>query len=246
MRGAQRSFYMDIRVGNSNSSQGQRVKGIVLDFDGVILESNRIKAESFRRLFSQYPHHGDKIVQLHADHGGMPRFEKLRIICRDIIQQPVDDAGIARLSKKLGEIADEQLMTCPFTPGALQFLKTYSTRYALFIASGTPEDEMQDLTKRRGLDGFFKGVYGSPRNKGAILRDILAQNGWLPQQLVFIGDAIDDYKGAEEAHVPFIARIAPERGNPLDAKKVKLIVSDLRELDRHWQDCVEGQKGAIN
>ena len=167
MRGAQRSFYMDIRVGNSNSSQGQRVKGIVLDFDGVILESNRIKAESFRRLFRQYPQHGDKIVQLHADHGGMPRFEKLRIICRDIIQQPVDDAGIAKLSKKLGELADEQLMTCPFTPGALQFLKTYSTRYTLFIASGTPEDEMQDLTKpTRSGRLFQRRVRLSPETKG--------------------------------------------------------------------------------
>ena len=237
---------MDYRAGTSNSSQGHRIKGIVLDFDGVILESNHIKAESFRRLFSQYPQHGDRIVQLHADHGGMPRFEKLRIICHDIIQQTVDDAGIARLSKKLGELADEELMDCPFTPGALQFLKTYSSRYTLFIASGTPEDEMQDLTRRRGLDGFFKGVYGSPRNKGAILRDILAQNGWRPRQLVFIGDAIDDYKGAEEATVPFIARVAPGRRSPFDIRKVKLIVSDLGELDRRWQDCVEGPAAPVN
>ena len=139
----------------------------MLDFDGVILESNRIKAETFPRLFHQYPQHAEAMIKLHQDHGGMPRHEKLRIICEDILGLTVDDDEIQRLSRELGRLVDDGIMACPFTPGALDFLKTYSTQYPLFIATGTPEDEMQPLVKRRGIASYFAGVYGSPRNKAA-------------------------------------------------------------------------------
>ncbi len=226
---------MEGHVKSGGLPRVQEVKGIVLDFDGVILESNHVKAESFRLLFSKHPQHGDRIVQLHRDHGGMPRFQKLRIICRDIIGDPVDDAGIAELSREFGKLAEKRLLSCPYTPGALEFLKAYSAGWDLFIASGTPEDEMQDLTARLGISGFFKGVYGSPRDKGEILRDVLAVNRWEPRQLVFVGDSADDFKGAEETSVPFIARVGSGQRNSFDEKKVALMVSDLGDLARRWR-----------
>ena len=225
-------------LGTANQTGGNAHKGIILDFDGVILESNHIKAETFRRLFNQYPEHGDRIVKLHMDHGGMSRFEKFRIIYQDILQRSVDDAEVHRLSMEFGRLADEQLMACPFAPGALEFLKAYSTHYDLFIASGTPEDELQDLVSRRDLSRFFKGVYGSPRHKGEILRDILSENRWLPHQVLFVGDAIDDYNGAKEASVPFIGRVAPGAKNSFEEKEVEAIVSDLGDLNRRWQTLV--------
>ena len=54
------------------TEDGPRIEALVLDFDGVILESNHVKAETFRRLFSQYPQNAEAIVKLHRDHGGMP------------------------------------------------------------------------------------------------------------------------------------------------------------------------------
>ena len=212
-----------------------RIKAIVLDFDGVILESNHVKAETFRRLFSQYPQHAEAIVKLHRDHGGMARQEKLRIICEDIIGRPVDREGIRRLSKEFGRLADDAMMMCPFTPGAPKFLQTYSDVCPLFIATGTPEDEMQPLIERRGLAQLFAGVYGSPRDKAAILRDVLAENGWRPSEMVFVGDSIDDYKGAQATSVPFIGRIAPGKADTFTGTNVSLIVESLVELHQIWQ-----------
>ena len=217
------------------TEDGPRIEAIVLDFDGVILESNHVKAETFRRLFSQYPQHADAIVKLHRDHGGMPRQEKLRIICEDILGVPVDEDSIRRLSKEFGRLADDAMMTCPFTPGALQFLQTYSTLCPLFIATGTPEDEMQPLIERRGMSEFFAGVFGSPRDKAAILRDVMAEKGWRPKELVFVGDSMDDYKGAQAAGVPFIGRIAPGKANTFAGANLSLIVDSLAELHQRWQ-----------
>ena len=53
---------------------------IILDFDGVILESVSVKTEAFRTLFSFVPKHVDEIVQFHIDNGGMSRFDKFRYI----------------------------------------------------------------------------------------------------------------------------------------------------------------------
>ena len=216
------------------TEDGPRIEAIVLDFDGVILESNHVKAETFRRLFSQYPQHAEAIVKLHRDHGGMPRQEKLRIICEDILGVPIDADGIRRLSKEFGRLADDAMMTCPFTPGALKFLQTYSALCPLFIATGTPEDEMQQLIEHRGLGELFAGVYGSPRDKAAILRDLMANNGWRPSQIIFVGDSMDDYKGAQATSVPFIGRIAPGKADTFTGADISLIVESLAELHQRW------------
>lgn len=220
---------------NQRKLDSYSLKAIILDFDGVILESNQIKAEAFRQLFKAYPQHGDKIVELHLTHGGMPRHEKLRTIYREFLRKPLRNEELARLDARFRNLVEEQILECPFVQGAEEFLKAYHSRYALFVASGTPEEEMRDQIRLRGLPGYFRGVYGSPRHKGEILRDILSENSWQPLQVLFIGDAIDDYNGAKEASVPFIGRVAPGAKNPFDEKEVEAIVSDLEDLNRRWQ-----------
>lgn len=217
------------------ASTNSPIKAIVLDFDGVILESNRIKAETFPRLFHQHPQHAEAMIKLHQDHGGMPRHEKLRIICEDILGQTVNDDEIQCLSRELGRLVDEGIMACPFTPGALEFLQTYSARCPLFIATGTPEDEMQPLVKRRGIASYFAGVYGSPRNKAAILRDLMEERGWRPEEIVFVGDSIDDYHGARAVGVPFIGRVGPDKPDQFVNVDVGLLVDSLSELHRIWR-----------
>lgn len=217
-----------------DASARRPVKAIVLDCDGVILESNDVKAQTLRRLFGEYPEHGEAIVDLHRNHGGLPRHEKLRIICEEIVGIPVDEDGILRLSEECGRLVDDAMMACPFAPGALEFLKSYSGRYPLFIATGTPEHEMRRLAERRGMGGYFAGIYGSPRYKATILRDMMAENGWQPEELVFVGDSVDDYNGAKAVRVPFVGRIAPGKDGLFDAVGVRLIVSSLGELDGIW------------
>ena len=217
------------------ASTSSPIKAIVLDFDGVILESNRIKAETFPRLFCQHPQHAEAMIKLHQDHGGMPRHEKLRIICENILGQTVNDDEIQRLSRELGRLVDNAIMACPFTPGALEFLQTYSARCPLFIATGTPEDEMQPLVERRRIASYFAGVYGSPRNKATILGDLMAERGWSPEEMVFVGDSIDDYHGAQTVGVPFIGRVCPDKPDQFVDVDVSLMVDSLAELHRIWR-----------
>ena len=55
---------------------------IILDFDGVILESVSVKTEAFRTLFSFAPEYVEEIVQFHKDNGGMSRFDQIPVYLR--------------------------------------------------------------------------------------------------------------------------------------------------------------------
>ena len=59
---------------------------IILDFDGVILESVSVKTEAFRTLFSFAPEYVEEIVKFHKDNGGMSRFDKFRYIFDHILK----------------------------------------------------------------------------------------------------------------------------------------------------------------
>ena len=215
------------------------LKAIILDFDGVILESNHIKARAFRELFNDYPEYGDQLEKLHMEHGGLPRFEKLQIIYRDFLRKPLTREEANRLSARFRDLVDEQIMSCPFVPGAKEFLKSYSPHFQLYVASGTPQDELRDQINRRGLSRYFHQTYGSPRHKSEILATILEENRWRPKQTVFIGDAIDDQVAASQLFIPFIGRVADNRPNPFVGQYESKTVGDLTELDRCWETLVQ-------
>jgi len=50
-------------------------------------------------------------------------------------------------------------------------------------------------------------VYGAPKKKPAIVKEIVRKNTLLPHELSYIGDALSDCTAAQSNGVPFIARI---------------------------------------
>jgi phosphoglycolate phosphatase-like HAD superfamily hydrolase len=209
-------------------------KAIVFDFDGVILESMDIKTRAFQDLFQDYPDHLDDIVRLHVENGGMPRFEKFDIIYRDILKKPLSEADRNELGTRFSELVFQKVLACPFVAGADRFLEKYSSKLELFVASGTPEPELRQIVAKRELGRFFQGVYGSPRTKAEIVRQIMAEQSLLPAEVLFVGDALADYRSACETSVAFVGRVPANSTNPFPREHVLTIVQDLHQLDRQW------------
>jgi phosphoglycolate phosphatase-like HAD superfamily hydrolase len=78
-----------------------------------------------------------------------------------------------------------------------------------FVASGTPDDELRMIVSHRGLTGAFHEVHGAPREKPEIVRDLLARHHLAPDQVLFIGDGMSDYRAACEVGLEFLARDTP-------------------------------------
>jgi phosphoglycolate phosphatase-like HAD superfamily hydrolase len=194
---------------------GVRFDAIVFDFDGVLVESVDVKTRAFAELYRPF---GERVVALvvahHLAHGGISRFEKFRHYHRNFLRRELTPEEEARLGERFAELVDEAVVASPMVGGAGQFLQNYSASLPLFVASGTPEDELIRIVARRGMAGFFRGVFGSPAQKGAILQHILAAHGLSPQRTLMIGDAMTDYDGAQLAKVKFLGRVVAGESNP--------------------------------
>ena len=141
------------------------LKAIIFDFDGVICESVEAKTEAFRRLFENYPEHLESILQFHIQNGGMSRYEKFKIIYRDFLKLELTEEKSKELGRKFSEYSYQPVLNSEFVKGAYEFLNKYYKELFLFVASGTPQEEMISIVQERNLTRFFRKVYGSPRGK---------------------------------------------------------------------------------
>lgn len=213
---------------------------LILDFDGIIVESVGIKTRAFRELFSRYPEHVDRIVDFHLMNDGLSRYKKFDHIYADILNEPLGEDLSRRLGERFSELALDEIKKCPFVPGAVELLKTYSRKVPIYVASGTPEPELREIVAARGLAGYFSGVYGTPATKSEITEAILGREGFKARDCLFVGDTLTDYTEAAKAGVRFIGRwdgkLPPK--NPFIGLDVP-VVADLVELARMLQSDLE-------
>jgi HAD superfamily hydrolase (TIGR01549 family) len=207
------------------------IKAIIFDFDGVILESCNIKTEAFRELFKDYPEHVEEIVDYHLNHGGVSRYKKFSYFYENILKQTISDEELKRLGNQFSSLVLEEVKRCDFVPGAQEFLKKCSKRISLFIASGTPEQELRSIVKERGLESHFKGVYGTPATKTEIIKRILTNDGLNREEVIFVGDSETDYLAASKTGLHFVARINGSNNFVCNNNAGIEVVEDLRALD---------------
>ena len=187
------------------------IRAAILDFDGVVLESADIKTRAFERLFEGDP----RAVAHHHQHAGVSRYEKFRHIRTEILGLSYTEEDERVLGDRFRELVLEEVLRCPFVPGALELLRRRSGQLPLYVASGTPQDELRDIVRRREIDGHFAGVFGSPDTKDVIARRVLGEIGVEPAEALFVGDAVTDMEAAREVGIPFVGRVAGRGGGPL-------------------------------
>ena len=188
---------------------------ILLDFDGVILESVSVKTETFRKLFADKTDYVDIIVNFHLKNGGMSRFDKFRYIYSEILHEELTETRFNSLCDNFAKYVYEGVINSPFVKGADKFIdKCHDDKIPLYLVSATPEDEIIQITKEIGIYDKFNHVYGSPMTKADCIMQILQENTLTknPQKALFFGDAINDYKAANKTGISFAGRV-PE-GNP--------------------------------
>ncbi len=205
------------------------VKAVVFDFDGVLVESVDVKTEAFRKLFLPYGVDvAEKVVVYHMAHGGLSRFEKIRYCFANFIREQLTPKMEMELGDRFSHIVLEDVIAAPYVAGAREALEALYTKVPLFVASGTPDDELKLIVERRGMEKYFQGVYGAPESKGSIVFGILERTGMAPDEMVFVGDAMTDYDAAMEHGVHFIGR-RTQAWNSFDGLNVR-VVYDLRTL----------------
>jgi len=186
------------------------VQAIVFDFDGVLVESVEVKTRAFAHLFAQEP---PVLVQeflaFHLKHGGLSRVEKLTVMYRDILKRPLSEDRLRALCEAFAGLVVDEVVAAPWVEGAEEFLLRHRGRYRFFVVSGTPQEELREIIRRRGIEALFDGILGSPRMKTELLREVVRCSSLGPAAMVFIGDSSTDWDAARATGMPFVWRQSP-------------------------------------
>ncbi|MCL4263412.1 MAG: HAD hydrolase-like protein [Anaerolineae bacterium] len=205
------------------------LRAVVFDFDGVILESGHIKTEAFLELFADWPEHREAVLAFHLANLGVSRYVKFRYVVEALWQRPYTPQDEAALGAAFEGLVLDKVLRCPFVPGAAETLAAIQGRLPAFVASGTPQAELDFIVTRRDLRGSFQEVWGTPCTKPDILGDIVARYGWQPDEVLMVGDGLSDYQAAQAVGTRFLARLTPEQQAEWDKLDV-VGVDDLRGL----------------
>ena len=211
------------------------IKAIVFDFDGVIVESVDIKTAAFAELFKKEGKAAvEKIVNYHLINTGVSRYEKFRYIYREILRKDLTDNELKELCDGFASLVVEAIIRAPYVKGGKEFLDAYAGCYECFVASATPQSEIEEIIKRRDMKRYFAGIFGAPKKKTDAVKDIIRSKGLSPEEVAYVGDAMSDYEAADNNHCHFVARINNNEPifSAIDCVKIKDLSGLKEELDK--------------
>ena len=96
------------------------------------------------------------------------------------------------------------VIAAPYVPGALEYIQKSSEKYKLFISTGTPTEEMNQILEGRKIAHYFTDVFGSPDKKSVHVNNIISKYNLAPDELIFYGDSNSDLHAAEHVNIPFV------------------------------------------
>ena len=132
-------------------------KGIIFDFDGVIVESVHIKTESFAEIYRPYGSKVvEKVVQHHLANGGMSRFEKFRLYQKEFLGKELFDDELSEITDRFSRLVTNRVIEAPYVEGAIEFIESYCKIFDLFVSSATPKKELREIIYRRKITKYFK------------------------------------------------------------------------------------------
>ncbi len=182
------------------------IRVIVLDFDGVVVESNNIKHQAFSELFSVFPDYHEEIMVYHLAHNAVNRHDKFRYIMENILKRKYDKKLAEKWATRFSKLTRDSIINCPYVAGAMEFIRCFYDKYPVYLASATPLDELKIILRRRGILKYFKHVYGAPASKIEMFKDIKKKEKVKPDEILYIGDSREDYDAGSEFGCVFIAR----------------------------------------
>jgi HAD superfamily hydrolase (TIGR01549 family) len=182
------------------------VRGVILDVDGTLVESNDGHAQAWVQALAEQGIHVpfDKVRALIGMGGDrlLPRVSGIR-------ESSPEGKEISQRRRQIFEL--RELPSLRPTPGAKELLqRLHADGLKLAVASSAKEDELKGLLKVAGADQLIETKTSSDdadHSKPApdIVQAARARLGLSADEVVMLGDTPYDVESARRAGVPLIA-----------------------------------------
>ena len=199
---------------------------VVFDFDGTLVDSNRIKRDAFFEIARQHDGGFDAMKLVYA-RGRGDRFEIWKSWAVELgTDQFIADEMIAAYSAAV----DKAVAAAPEMPGAFDMLVTLKAKgLSLILSSATPKVSLASIINARGWLSQFDAIYGAPEPKGDILtRHVVPKAGGVSRVAV-VGDGSDDRESARATGCRFYP-VGEALGAPQSSDEHIYSLSELATL----------------
>jgi len=205
------------------------IKNIIFDFDGVILDSTKIKTDAFLELYKDYGKDVQKkVFKYHNENLGIDRFTKIKFFHSNFLNIKINKTELNKLAINFSSNIFNKIINCQFIEGAREFLEKNEKNYTFFISSGTPQDELKKILKLKQIDKYFTDIYGSPFSKNQHVTIIKRKYYIDESETIFVGDATIDQQTAKKNNLFFVG--INSTSNLFEDEKYK--TSNLKSLKK--------------
>ena len=192
------------------------IKTIFWDFDGVILDSMKVRDWGFRKIFKSFD--DKKVEQLLAFHnlnGGLSRYLKIRYFYEHILRRKITKEEVLQYAYNFSKLMKKELVNPKnLILDSVKFIENNYEKYNFHIVSGSDQEELQFLCKELDIKKYFKSIHGSPTHKNILVQNIISNNNYKINETCLIGDSINDFEAAKINNIGFFGY------NNLDLRKL--------------------------
>ena len=178
---------------------------IFWDFDGVILNSDKVRTEGFKYILKSYPNKEvDILVNYHTINGGLSRYEKIEYFSQNILDEKLSEIEKKRYAQLYGSYCRDRLNSKSLLiQSSVNFIKENYKKYNFHLVSASDEHELIYLCSNLDIKKYFKSISGSPVNKIENIKKLLKLNNYNESKCCLIGDSINDKFAASKNSISF-------------------------------------------
>ena len=180
-------------------------KNIIWDFDGVLINSNQIREAAFREAFTGYSKKNiAELIKFHKLNEGLSRYVKIEYFFNKILNQKLTKKKSNKILKVYNSICLDKLKDKKLLINeTITFIKQLYSTKDFHIASGSDNNELNELFLSLDIGNYFNSINGSPEPKKEIVKRIISENNYNINETCLIGDSINDYEAALQNDIQF-------------------------------------------
>ena len=123
---------------------------IIFDFDGVLVESNEIRFNGFRKLFKDYPQEQvEQLIEYAKANGGVSRYKKIEFFFNTIRKEPVSSKSVNHWANQFSELVTKDILEARPVEGSLEFLKKYFNQFDFAIVSDSDQKDINPTDTKK-------------------------------------------------------------------------------------------------
>ena len=181
------------------------IKNILWDFDGVILDSMKVRDWGFREIFKKFnKDEVYKLIEYHRENGGLSRYVKIRYFYENILERPIKKEEVLDYAENFSLLMKTKLTDkSNLIQDSVRFIQGKFNDYNFHIVSGSDQEELRFLCHELDLSKFFLSIHGSPTAKKTLVKDLISNFNYDKNKTILIGDSINDYDAAVKNDIDF-------------------------------------------